>query len=82
MGERVWKQFWLDLAEVVDAWRVFPRIFLAIYLFFLWDVHLWYTLESDILLPDAYAGLVWGAISYLTGFYLGSGRKWNNRGSD
>ena len=70
------KQRFLDSAEVVDAWRVFPRLYLAVYLYILWDVHSWYKALPSTAYPDAYAALIWGAISVLTGFYLGSGRKW------
>ena len=66
----------LSAAEVVDAWRIFPRVYLAVYLYFLWDVHTWYKGLQTAAYPDAYAALIWGAISALTGFYIGSGRKW------
>ena len=68
------KQAWLDVAEIVDAWRVFPRLYLALFWYFLWDVHQWYTAAAAT--SDVYANLVFGSISALTGFYMGSGRKW------
>lgn len=68
---------WLAFAERLDAFRVFPRIYLAVYLYFLWDVHTWYKSLGSIAYPDVYAALIWGAISALTGFYIGSGRKWH-----
>ena len=68
------KEFWLDAAEVVDAWRVFPRMYLLLFAYFLWDLHNWYiTVASN---PDIYANLVFGAISALTGWYMGTGRSW------
>lgn len=67
---------WLVWAERVDAWRVFPRIYLTVYLYFLWDVHSWYKALPNVAYPDAYAALIWGALTGLTGFYIGSGRKW------
>lgn len=72
------KQFWLDCAEIIDAWRVFPRIFLSFFLFVLWDVHCWYTVRIEAEWPDVYANLVWGAVGAITGFYVQSGRKWGN----
>jgi hypothetical protein len=68
------KQRFLDGAEIVDAWRVFPRLYLGFFLLFIWDLHDWYTTVADN--PDIYANLVFGSISALTGFYMGSGRKW------
>ena len=68
------KQQFLDGAEIVDAWRVFPRLYLGFFLLFIWDLHQWYTTVADN--PDIYANLVFGSISALTGFYMGSGRKW------
>jgi hypothetical protein len=68
------KQRLLDAAEVVDAWRVFPRLYLGFFLLFIYDLHQWYTTVA--VAPDYYANLVFGCISVLTGFYMGSGRKW------
>lgn len=70
------KKAWLDAAEVVDAWRVFPRIYLGVFLFFLWDMHRWLT---GVLPPDSahiYGNMVWGAVGVITGFYTATGRKW------
>lgn len=68
------KQWWLDAAEVLDAWRVFPRGFMLIYIYILWDVHSWYKLNA--VYPDVYVNVVWGAVGVMTGFYVQSGRKW------
>lgn len=69
-----WKKALMDWAEILDAFRVFPRAYLGFFLFFIWDLHQWYTTVA--VQPDVYANLVFGAISVLTGFYMGSGRKW------
>lgn len=68
------KQVFLDLAEILDAWRVFPRAYMVVYIYILWDVHTWYKLNADY--PDVYVNVVWGAIGVMTGFYVQSGRKW------
>lgn len=68
------KQWWLDTAEVIDAWRVFPRSFMVIYILILWDVHCWYKVNA--VYPDVYVNVVWGAVGVMTGFYIQSGRKW------
>lgn len=65
----------MDCAEVLDALRVFPRLYLSFFLLFIYDLHQWYTTVATN--PDIYANLVFGCISVLTGFYMGSGRKWD-----
>ena len=77
-GESEWrshvKAAFMDFAEVLDALRIFPRLYLGFFLLFIWDLHNWYTTVADN--PDIYANLVFGSISALTGFYMGSGREW------
>jgi len=68
------KQWFLDAAEVIDAWRVFPRAYMVVYLCILWDVHGWYKANASY--PDVYVNVVWGAVGVMTGFYVQSGRKW------
>ncbi|GAB5451816.1 MAG: hypothetical protein Hals2KO_21440 [Halioglobus sp.] len=70
------KQIWLDAAEIVDAWRVWPRIMMVLFWVFLWDVHGWYTSIPTPAGMQVYANLVFGSVSALTGFYIGTGRKW------
>jgi len=67
----------MDFAEVLDALRLFPRIYLGFFLLFIWDLHQWYTGPDVAGNPDYYANLVFGAIAALTGFYMGTGRKWD-----
>lgn len=68
------KQRCMDAAEIVDAWRVFPRIFMGFFLYVLWDVHTWY--QGEATYPDVYVNVVWGAVGVITGFYVKSGRDW------
>lgn len=68
------KQWWLDAAEVVDAWRLFPRCYLVMFAVFLWDLHTWYISVTKS--PDIYAPLVFGVVGAVFGLYMGSGRKW------
>ena len=34
-------QGWIDLAKAVDAWRIFPRLFLTVYIFLLYYSTMW-----------------------------------------
>jgi hypothetical protein len=83
------KQFWLDLAEVLDAQRVFPRAYLTL-------VSLWYIHTTDVIvrwyleLPadqrttivNTFVLGVLGASSGLVGYsyrvYAKGGRDWVN----
>jgi hypothetical protein len=65
----------LDAAEVIDAWRVWPRFMLTMFLIFLWDVHE-ASKAGDV--SEWYASLVYGALAVLTKFYLDSGRVWTH----
>lgn len=72
-----WREMLLNLAEVVDSWRLFPRAFMAVYLYLLIDVNVWYAgLESPVDLQWSYVKLVWGSIGLLTAWYMSTGRKW------
>ena len=73
-GNARMKQSLLDAAEVVDAWRVFPRFYMGMFAYFLWDLHVWYQpLASN---PDYYANLVFGVVGVVTGLYMNTGRRW------
>ena len=43
-------QKWIDLAEAVDSWRIFPRAFLSVYIFLLYYSTMWFmNLEAPTL---------------------------------
>lgn len=70
----------LDIAETVDAWRLFPRAFLAMFYAILVDTHYWYlTLDVRGGYEAAYVTAVWGAVAAVTKFYVDSGRDWGKR---
>lgn len=86
-----WKMNALNTAEVIDAYRVVPRLLLIAYCVFVYDIT-FYLLDWYTALPSAErsleaSGLAAGIFTALTGFgthflnvYIKSGRKWN--GSD
>lgn len=70
------KQKLLDVAEVIDAYRLFPRAYLSVFLYILWDMH---GFLKGTLPPESahlYGNMVWGAVGAMTGFYIATGRKW------
>lgn len=69
----------LSFAELVDAYRVFPRTFLAYYGYLLLDAHYWYIhLEVPLETQTDYLQWLWGAAGVVTVFYLKSGRNWGS----
>lgn len=67
------------IAELVDAYRLAPRLILAQYSYWLWDAYQWYihlavpTTEQTALLATivGFAGVIFG-------FYSKSGREWKD----
>jgi hypothetical protein len=75
------RQKLMNVAEVIDAWRVFPRIFLIMYISILWHGHEWFTdLKTPIQLQYDYINLLWLAAGGITAWYLSTGFKWHLRG--
>ena len=76
------KQKYLDIAEVLDAHRIFPKLFMllswgcAIY------VGYWYT-GLEIITPEAtaFAGIVAGALAKAQDYYFRGGRNWTKSDS-
>lgn len=74
-----WKTRWLELAEVVDAFRLIPRTLMSVYIWFLVDIHFWFkALEEPSTAQQLYANIVWGAFAILGGWYFNTGRKWKD----
>jgi len=69
-------QWLIDFAKAIDAWRIFPRVFISTYIYLLYEVTIWF-----MSLPDpnnAQAGLVSvvvGAGAAWFGLYAGTGPK-------
>lgn len=72
------KQLLLDLAEIIDAYRLFPRLFMLSYIVMLSDVTAWFTrLETPSSTQQLFINVMWGAATVITGFYVATGRKWS-----
>ena len=67
----------LKWAEIIDAYRIVPRLWLFGYGWMLVRVNEWF-----MALPDpntqqaALVSTVWGAGAMITAFYVQTGRKW------
>ena len=66
----------IDLAKAVDAWRIFPRLFLSVYIFLLYKTVIWYmNLPSPSLEQSGLISIVVGAGAAWFGLYAGTGKK-------
>tara|TARA_R100000656_G_scaffold59741_2_gene46487 strand:- start:2029 stop:2373 length:345 start_codon:yes stop_codon:yes gene_type:complete len=64
---------WIHLARTVDAWRIFPRVFVTVYIVLLYDVVTWFmTIEEPNLEQSALVSIVVGAMAAVFGIYAGT----------
>lgn len=75
----VTKEALLDLAEVVDAWRVVPRILILGYGWLVYDYTAWTKSVPDLSSGHSMViSVMWGAAAVLTGWYFQTGRRWGD----
>tara|TARA_R110000823_G_scaffold285306_1_gene403750 strand:- start:135 stop:446 length:312 start_codon:yes stop_codon:yes gene_type:complete len=66
-------QRWIHLAKTVDAWRIFPRVFVSVYIVLLYDVVTWFmTIPEPNLEQSALVSIVVGAMAAVFGIYAGT----------
>lgn len=66
-------QGWIDLAKAVDAWRIFPRLFLTVYIILLYLSVTWFMgLEEPNLEQSGLISIIVGAGAAWFGLYTGS----------
>lgn len=51
----------VDLAKAIDAWRIFPRVFISVYIYLLYETIVWFMSLSEPTTQQA------GLISVMTG---------------
>jgi|TARA_A100001011_G_scaffold26263_1_gene25862 hypothetical protein len=69
-------QKFIDLAQAVDSWRIFPRLFITTYIYLLYKVVIWYmALPSPTMEQSGLVSIVVGAGAAWFGLYTGSGKK-------
>lgn len=75
---------WVHLAKTVDAWRIFPRIFVSVYIILLYKVVTWFmTLPEPNLEQAGLVSVVTGAMAAVFGIYAGSaGQSKKFKGED
>lgn len=66
-------QNWINLAKAVDAWRIFPRLFLSVYIFLLYYSTMWFMgLEEPSLEQSGLISIIVGAGAAWFGLYAGT----------
>ena len=66
-------QKWIHLARAVDSWRIFPRVFLSVYIFLLYYSTMWFmALEEPSLEQSGLISIIVGAGAAWFGLYAGT----------
>ena len=66
----------IDMARAVDAWRIFPRLFLTVYIILLYKCVIWYmNLSAPTMEQSGLISIVVGAGAAWFGLYTGSSKK-------
>ena len=69
-------QKWIHWAHAVDAWRIFPRAFLSVYIFLLYYATMWFmSLESPTLEQSGLISIIVGAGAAWFGLYAGTSKS-------
>tara|TARA_R100001369_G_C3283373_1_gene162473 strand:- start:536 stop:850 length:315 start_codon:yes stop_codon:yes gene_type:complete len=70
---------WIHLAKTVDAWRIFPRAFVSVYIYLLYEVVTWFmTLGTPNLEQAGLVSIVVGAMAAVFGIYAGTSGQSNS----
>ena len=75
-------QKWIWLSNMIDAWRIFPRAFLSVYIFLLYYCTMWFmALPEPSLEQSGLISIVVGAGAAWFGLYAGTAKdKINGNG--
>jgi len=69
-------QKWIHLARAVDSWRIFPRVFLSVYIFLLYYSTMWFmALDQPSLEQSGLISVLVGAGAAWFGLYTSSAAK-------
>ena len=68
-------QKWIHLSAMVDAWRIFPRAFLGVYMFLLYYSTMWFMdLQTPTLEQSGLISIIVGAGAAWFGLYAGTAK--------
>ena len=70
--ENPWQK-WIFLSAMIDAWRIFPRAFLSVYIFLLYYCTMWFMeLDAPTMEQSGLISIVVGAGAAWFGLYAGT----------
>ncbi len=74
----------IHLAKAVDSWRIFPRIFVVVYIYLMYESVIWFmNLPEPNIEQSALVSVVVGAMGVVFGVYSGkSGQSKGFKGED
>jgi len=77
-------QKWIFLASAIDSWRIFPRIFVMVYIYLMYESVMWFMLLPEPNIEQsALVSVVVGAMGVVFGVYSGkSGQSKGFKGED
>lgn len=65
-------QKWIFLASAIDSWRIFPRIFVVVYIYLMYESVMWFMLLPEPNIEQsALVSVVVGAMGVVFGVYSG-----------
>ena len=68
-------QKWIWLSNMIDAWRIFPRAFLSVYIFLLYYCTMWFMeLDAPTMEQSGLISIVVGAGAAWFGLYAGTAK--------
>ena len=66
----------IHMARAIDAWRIFPRLFLTVYIVLLYKCVIWYmNLQAPTMEQSGLISIVVGAGAAWFGLYTGTSKK-------
>ena len=69
--------FWLDVAEVLDAYRIFPRLFCLGYGAMVWKIVVWFIgLDAPTTEQTTFVTAITIMSGPILNWYMQTGRKW------
>ena len=77
-------QRWIFLASAIDSWRIFPRIFVVVYIYLMYESVMWFmALPEPNIEQSALVSVVVGAMGVVFGVYSGkTGQSKGFKGED
>jgi len=75
------RELQIHLAKTIDAWRIFPRVFVGVYIYLLYAVVMWFmTIAEPNLEQAGLVSVVVGAMAAVFGIYAGTSQTKNFKG--